>query len=565
MIYGLLKGNLINIKKNKTMKTIFRITFLIAALTVMAVPGVLAQRVIKGTVYREGKPAAGITVEVHRGGTMMTSFDGKYELEANDNSKWIKFTYITETQRLDISGKSGDIFDFAFDGKMPAENGQEEIKQSGDVVLKSAEDLIKEQDRDFMNELSLYNEFYKQKNYESTLPHWKACFSKYPKSTINIYIHGVNIYENLIEKASSMNEKDKYIDELMKVYDQRIKYFGESGYVNGRKATAWLKHKINTDNPPEDEALVTTLKKGYDWLSKSIEEQGNKTELPVLVLLMQTTRSLFKLEQLPKETVVMNYENINNVLNSLIETNEDAELVKDAQDVKQYVEDIFGTSGAADCEALVNIFTPQFNENSNDIEFIKNMLRRLGKANCEETALFSQATEKLYKLDPSPEAAFNMARRYLKRDEIEKAKEYYKQAIDQETDNNRLADYYFEYAMLIFAKDHALSEARNLARKAVELNAGHCQALMLIGDIYVASSRSISDDAFEKSTVFWIAVDYFEKARKANQDCSVDATQKIATYRKYFPNKEEAFFRSLQEGNTYKVGGWINESTRVRF
>ncbi|MDD4143940.1 MAG: hypothetical protein PHN68_04830 [Prolixibacteraceae bacterium] len=547
------------------MKAIFRITFLIAAFTVITISGVLAQRVIKGTVYREGKPAAGITVEAHRGGTMMTSFDGKYEVEASSNSKWIKFTYITDSKRLDIEDKTGDVFDFAFDGNLPSGDAEEEETQSGDVVLKSAEDLIREQDREFMNELSLYNEFYKQKNYQSAMPHWKAVYTKYPKSTINVYIHGANMYESLIENAATPQEKDKYIDELMKVYDNRIKHFGESGYVTGRKATAWLKHKMNTDNPPEGEALKTTLKKGYEWLSKSIEEQGDKTELPVLVLLMQTTRSLFKLGELPKETVVMNYDNTNKVLDAIIERNEDAELVKSCQDVKQYVEDIFGTSGAADCEALVNIFTPQFKEKGNDIDFIKSMLRRLGKANCEETPLFSQATEKLYELDPSAEAAFNMARRYLKRNDIPKAKEYYKQAMEQETDNSRLSEYYYEYATFVFAKENSLSEARNYARKALELNPEHCQALMLIGDIYVSASRSVGQDAFEKSAVFWLAVDYFEKARRAGQDCAVDASQKAATYRKYFPNKEEAFFRSMQEGQSYKVGGWINESTRVRF
>ncbi|MDD4756063.1 MAG: hypothetical protein PHG29_08270, partial [Prolixibacteraceae bacterium] len=473
------------------MKAIFRITFLIAAFTVITISGVLAQRVIKGTVYREGKPAAGITVEAHRGGTMMTSFDGKYEVEASSNSKWIKFTYITDSKRLDIEDKTGDVFDFAFDGNLPSGDAEEEETQSGDVVLKSAEDLIREQDREFMNELSLYNEFYKQKNYQSAMPHWKAVYTKYPKSTINVYIHGANMYESLIENAATPQEKDKYIDELMKVYDKRIKHFGESGYVTGRKATAWLKHKMNTDNPPEGEALKTTLKKGYEWLSKSIEEQGDKTELPVLVLLMQTTRSLFKLGELPKETVVMNYDNTNKVLDAIIERNEDAELVKSCQDVKQYVEDIFGTSGAADCEALVNIFTPQFKEKGNDIDFIKSMLRRLGKANCEETPLFSQATEKLYELDPSAEAAFNMARRYLKRNDIPKAKEYYKQAMEQETDNSRLSEYYYEYATFVFAKENSLSEARNYARKALELNPEHCQALMLIGDIYVSASRSV--------------------------------------------------------------------------
>ena len=86
-----------------------------------------------------------------------------------------------------------------------------------------------------------------------------------------------------------------------------------------------------------------------------------------------------------------------------------------------------------------------------------------------------------------------------------------------------------------------------------------------MGDIYVASSKSFEGDDFEKSAVFWVAVDYYERARRAGEDCAIDAAQKAATYRKYFPNKEEAFFRSLQEGQTYKIGGWINESTKVRF
>ena len=68
----------------------------------------------------------------------------------------------------------------------------------------------------------------------------------------------------------------------------------------------------------------------------------------------------------------------------------------------------------------------------------------------------------------------------------------------------------------------------------------------------------------EKSAVFWLACDYFEKARRS-EDCSIDASSNISKYRKYFPNKEEAFMENLKEGATYHVGGWINENTKVRF
>ncbi|MGM0622271.1 MAG: hypothetical protein ACQETJ_14555, partial [Bacteroidota bacterium] len=283
------------------MKALFRIALLIAAVAFSAATTLQAQRVVKGTVYRDGEPAAGISVEVHRGGTMLTGFDGKYELEAHEKSKWIKFTYINDTKKLDIDDKQGNVFDFAFTGEIPTGDSEAD---AGEVVLKTAEELINEQDRDFMNTYSLYNEYYKQGNYESALPHWRTVFNKYPKSIKNVYIQGSKIYDHFIENAETPEERDKYIDQLMKIYDKRIKYFGEKGYVLGRKATDFLEYKLNTDTPPEGEALKETMKKGYEWLNQSIEEQQTETELPIFVLMMQTTRSLFKLGEIPKETVV---------------------------------------------------------------------------------------------------------------------------------------------------------------------------------------------------------------------------------------------------------------------
>src|SRR6056297_3340600 len=128
------------------MKAVFRITLLIASFAMLTLTSLQAQRVIKGTVYRDGEPAAGITVEAHRGGTMMTSFDGKYEVEAHEKTKWLKFTYINETKRLDIDEKSGNVFDFAFTGEIPT--GEEEESDENGVVLKTAEELIRDQNKD---------------------------------------------------------------------------------------------------------------------------------------------------------------------------------------------------------------------------------------------------------------------------------------------------------------------------------------------------------------------------------------------------------------------------------
>lgn len=545
------------------MKALSRITLLFATIVLLAISSTMAQRVITGTVYMDGEPAAGVTVEAHRGSSMMTSFDGKYKVEADAKSKSLKFTYIDESKKLDLDENSGDNIDFAFTGKLPS--GDEE-DTSGDVILKTWDELVAEQNRDFLGEFSLYDQFVKQDDYLSALPHWKIMYNKYPKSTLNIYIHGSKIYDYLIENAKTDAERDKLLDDYMKMYDKRIKYFNQNGFVLGRKGTSWLEYKLDTtrQTPIEGDKRTEVMKVGYEWLNTSVDEQKNEAELPTLVLLMQTTRSLFKLGELKKETVVTNYDKCNNILSEIIKTNKDAETVKTATELQPYIENLFSTSGAADCDALVNIFTPQFKEKNNDIDFIKSLLRRLRKAKCDQSALVEQATIRLYELEPSAEAAFNMARGYLKKDDMENAKKYYQQAISQETDPLLLASYYYERAYLAFAKDNAYAEARDMARKALSLDPTLCEANMLIGDIYATASRSFNGSNLQKSAIFWVAVDYYNKARNG-EDCNVDAAEKASDYKKYFPNKEDAFMEGLQAGQKYKVEGWINETTTVRF
>lgn len=547
------------------MKTLFRKSFLFALIVLAAVTGSMAQRIIKGTVYMDGKPAAGVTVEAHKGSSMMTSFDGKYEVTADPKSKYLNFTFINDSKKFNLSENSPNEIDFAFTGVIPGAEGSSSEVASGDLVLKTSEELLKEQDKDFMNQLSLYMEFYKQGDYMSALPHWQVLYDKYPKSTSNIYIHGAKIFEYLLDNAKTDEERDKYLEQLMKGFDQRIKYFGGEGYVLGRKGITWIEYNRAEirKTPWEGDDLIRVTKIGHEYLDKSVNLQKGETELPVFLMLMQTTRALFKLSAVPKETVVTNYEKCSNYLNEIINKSTDKEKIADAKEIQNYIESLFSTSGAADCEALVNIFTPQFAAKAGDIEFIKSMLRKLRQAKCDESELVENATLKLYELEPSAEAAFNMARGYLRKDNIEMAKKYYLQAIEQEKDPKLLASYYYERGLLLFRVESNYPEAREMARKAISLDPELCDAYMLIGDIYGQASRTFGGTNLEKQAIFWLAVDYYNKARKYD-DCAADAANKASDYRKYFPNKEDLFMEGLQAGQSYKVQGWINEATTVK-
>jgi len=129
---------------------------------------------------------------------------------------------------------------------------------------------------------------------------------------------------------------------------------------------------------------------------------------------------------------------------------------------------------------------------------IKTMRRKLGQAKCARSELVEKATIRLYELEPSAEAAFNMARGYVKKDDLEMAKKYYEQAISQEKDPKLLAGYYYERGLLLFIKQSAYVEARDMARKAISLDPDLCDAYMLIGNIYATASSSFSGTNLEK-------------------------------------------------------------------
>jgi tetratricopeptide (TPR) repeat protein len=514
----------------------------------------VAQRIIKGTVYREGKVAAGVTVDGQKAkNTVFTGFDGLYEINVPENCKYIKFTFIDDTRKLDIDGNTSNVIDFSFDGVIPAAAEETE----GGVILKTALELRDSGDKEFMSLLTLEKQFYDQKDYKSTLSPWRKLYKIYPKSTVNLYIHGLNMYQGFVEGAKDRKTKDLYVDTLMQVYDHRIKYFDQKGWNLGHQGTDYLKYKLDNDQMTDDQRKPI-LKKGFTYLDESVKLQGNDSEAPVLILLMQSTRGLYGLGEFGKEKIIEVYDVVSKVISNRLTKEPNSENYLKARDA---VDQIFQSSGAADCDALISIYGPKFDQISSNIEDLKKMIRMLDRQQCDASPLFAKASEKLYQLEPSAEAAYNMARLFVKADQLDKAETYYKQAVDLEKDPLNLAKYYLELGQLNFSKAQI---ARTYLKKSIENNPNAGKAYIMLGDIYAHNSKSYGENDFEKSLVFLVAVDYYQKAKKVDVSVEAEANQKIATYSQYFPPKEEIFFNGLTVGQAYTLGGWIGETTTIR-
>ena len=76
--------------------------------------------------------------------------------------------------------------------------------------------------------------------------------------------------------------------------------------------------------------------------------------------------------------------------------------------------------------------------------------------------------------------------------------------------------------------------------------------------------NSFSDSKFGGKEVYWVAVDKFAKAKQVDPSVANRATDLMRSYSQHYPSTETIFFNDYAEGQSYTVGGWINETTTIR-
>jgi tetratricopeptide (TPR) repeat protein len=403
-----------------------------------------------------------------------------------------------------------------------------------------------------LTNLSLYVEFYKQNNYEDAVRPWKIVYNECPRATKNIYLHGENMITDAIKNTEDQAKKATLLDSLMRLYDKRIKYFDQKGFVLGKKGLALIRYSENT---------IDNLKQGYEYLKESIEMKGVQSSAAVLVVYFNVSSNLYKNDEMTDEAVLENYTQTLAFVEKRLEQNPNSNRY---QKVKEALDKIFENSGAATCENLISLYKPTFNENKEDKALLNKINALLTDSKCTESQLYLDVHIQLNKLEPSADKAHHIAQLFLERENLDKTIEYYKKAIELEEDDKTKAGYYIELASLTFERLEDKITARQYARNAIELDPNNGRPYILIGRMYAQSVNQCGKDDFEKKAVLWAAVDKFAKAKSVDPELSKEAQDYINSYRPRFPNKKNIFFHNLQIGDSYQIGCWINETTTVR-
>ncbi len=410
-----------------------------------------------------------------------------------------------------------------------------------------------------LKNLSLFTEYVKQKSYADAIESWEIVYNECPLSSSKVYTDGIKIMDWRIKKEKDKAKKEELFQQLMGIYDKRIKYMGNhrkynENYILGRKATKMLKYKKTKPD---------YRKQAQDLFKKSIEGQKTKSEVAVLATFMTNTVAMYKAGQTNAEEVVNNYISVTDLLKKQISASKKESVIKVLTGVKDKVEQLFATSGAADCETIEKIFGPQLADNKDNLDWLKMVNRLLARANCEDAQLLYDVSESLHVIEPSSSSAYGLARMYLKSQDLPKAVEYYNEAISLEEEPEQKGTFHYQLGLIKFNQGKYV-ESRTNARKAIELKPNWGDPYILIGNLYATSAKNFGEKEFDHKTAYWAAVDQFIKAKKVDPEVADKANELIGIYSKHFPGTEEIFFEGHKVGDSFSIGGWIGVKTTVR-
>ncbi|MGB0806204.1 MAG: hypothetical protein ACPGRC_05895 [Salibacteraceae bacterium] len=395
---------------------------------------------------------------------------------------------------------------------------------------------------------SLYKEFYKQKNYTDARGPWMLAIQKCPKSSKNLYIKGATMYKKFIAQEPDADKKLLLLDTLMWIYDTRIENYGQKGNVLGRKGVDLARYD------------KSKTKEAYDLLAESFELEGNKSQRAAITSYYQLAEKLVKKKELETTVLFELFPKLQNVVVYNMQNAKDETTKSKWVKVAAVLEQIF--SKYAGCEELKAIYTPKFEANPSDTNVLIQIIAFFEKSDCTNEDLFLKASMSLDKVKPSSISKFGIGRSLLKKERYSEAIGYFKQSAElAETPEGKINSY--KYIALTQLNLKQYSSAKSYALKMIALNPKNADAYMIIGDAYLYGSRSVGENPCEQAGGYWAAPAKYSKAKALNPELSAKANKKIASCKAQWPKKADCFFYNIVDGQSFHVGGWINEDVTV--
>ena len=435
---------------------------------------------------------------------------------------------------------------------------------------------------DCRENLSIFAESAKIKNYKAAYEPWMSVRTNCPKYSLATFQYGELILKDFIKSSSSEQEKMNYVDDLLKLYDEWAANFPIRKGINQIGKIYSSKGQAMIDNNIEDKLKI------YQTFDYAYNNDINSFSNPKsLAYYFQTAYDLYKMgnSEVPLEVLFNKYEELTERFESLridIAKNIDIILKKEESGValsskEERNKRIYDTNsnavGAylqlidqriakeATCDILIPLYSKSFEANKDNSLWIKRAAGRLDGKECSDDPLFVTLVEQLHSLEPSADSAYYLGILNDKSGNSDQALKYYQESVTLESDNYKKANILYRIAVK-FKNSGRKTSSRNYAERALSFQPSMGKAYILIANLYASSANACGDSQFNKRAVYWLAAQTAQKAGRVDASIRKIANRTAASYNGRAPSKTDIFTEGNQ-GKTVSFSCWIRRSVKV--
>jgi tetratricopeptide (TPR) repeat protein len=410
-----------------------------------------------------------------------------------------------------------------------------------------------------VNYLNFYKDYLKQfratksaGNLKEAANQWRGAFKTCPpKASQNLFVDGRTIYQNLIRGEKDAAAIQGMVDTIMLIHKTRQENFAKSKAAVAENIAFDMLTYYGNSNP----------EKVVEAIYNNIAVSGNKVKADLLVAYMQKASELYQAGKMSGESILKAYTDFSAIIDAQVAANP-----TEANKTKRGAfENAFVTSGVATCDNLVAVFTPRFEAEPTNVEVVKPIVSLLGSDSvCVNSDLFLKAVTSLHQIEPSYTSSYFLYKLHASKDNADEAVKFLEEAIaSEESDAVKDGELTMELAVYNF-KVGRHAKAVTAAKQAIEKDAAQAgKANLLMANIWAGQKCTAQD--MDNRAKYWVAVDFLNKAKAADETLAEEVNKLSAQYRQYFPKTEDAFMYDLTDGKPYTIScGGMSATTTVR-
>lgn len=436
--------------------------------------------------------------------------------------------------------------------------------------------------------LQIAGSYYNDRAYDQAFDSWYQLYTTCPGASKNTYIIAPKIIETRINNETDEAKKAELVDMLIAQYDDRLKYFYEeekAGIILSDKAADFLKYKGE-----ELDTAYVLFRKAFEVASKDMYPSHMNGYFMATVRMFNEKKieidELLDVYNFITDALdfnIIRYDNEIDAAENLMEKDScDSRCQRTLDRNKRIVDGYNKVQGNIEkmlapvlsCDKLNLVYTSEkFEANKENVRWLYTASKMLAKervdeegneSDCTDNPLYFDISEALYALEPSAQAARNLAKIAYKKKDYRTAAKYFEEAANLEADSRVKGQDLLKVAGCN-QKLGALSTAKSYALQAAKVRRNWGDPYIMIAGIYADAAGSCGSNAVEKNAVYWLAIDKLNYAMSIDENVRNRANKLIGVYKNHVPDKSTAFALGYKEGDKVSVGCWISETAVVKF